>query len=145
MRKKTRQRLRFLLDEVFSQLVRERANWTCEHSGRYFAEGERQGLHCSHLFSRRHLATRWHPDNAFAHSYRSHQELGGNPVLFARWASERLGDGRIQMMEERYRSVRKYTPRDLEEMLEHYTQELRAMRGKRAVGCPDRIEFMAFD
>lgn len=145
MRKRSRKRLRYLLDEVFSKLVRERVNWTCEHSGRYFPEGERMGLHCSHLFSRRHLATRWHPDNAFAHSYRSHQELGGNPVLFERWARDQLGEGLLQILEDRYIGVAKYTTRELEDMLDHYNKEYARMLKLRADGEIRRIEFLAFD
>lgn len=44
-------------DDVFSQLVRERTDWSCDYCGRTFHH-ERQKLHCSHFKSRRHKANR---------------------------------------------------------------------------------------
>ena len=39
-------------DELFSYLVRERADFTCEYCNRSFRH-DPHGLHCSHLFGRR--------------------------------------------------------------------------------------------
>jgi len=47
-------------DKIFSLLVRERAGHVCERCG----VGRQAKLECSHIFSRTHRATRWHPDNA---------------------------------------------------------------------------------
>jgi len=131
-------------DDVFSKLVRERAGWCCEHCGKYYPEGNRQGLHCSHLFSRRHRATRWHPANAFAHCYNCHQYLGGNPVVFAGWAEKQLGAGMIDLLREKAHSVIKLKKPDLEELYKHLKAELKAMESKRASGERGRIEFAAW-
>ncbi|MCA9367531.1 recombination protein NinG [Candidatus Kaiserbacteria bacterium] len=131
-------------DDVFSRLVRERAGWCCEHCGKYYPEGNRQGLHCSHLFSRRHRATRWDPHNCFAHCFSCHQYLGGNPVVFADWAEKRLGAGMIDLLREKAHSVIKLKKPDLEELYKHLKAELKAMESKRAGGERGRIEFAAW-
>lgn len=137
--------IRGKLDQVFSELVRERSNWTCEYSGKQFTNGNRMGIHCSHLFSRRHLATRWHPDNAFAHSYSAHSYLGGNPVIFVSWAESQLGSGRLEMLRERHNMTMRYREKDLREMLAHYQLALVGMKAQRADGVAGRIEFPAWD
>jgi len=39
-------------DKYFSLCIRERSDWTCEYCGNGYRH-KPQGLHCSHLFSRR--------------------------------------------------------------------------------------------
>ncbi len=80
------------LDDLFSKLVRERANWCCEKCGKYHPEGTRRSLHCSHFFSRRKRSTRWDPRNAAAHCFKCHQELGENPIEFTKWIKAYLGE-----------------------------------------------------
>ena len=80
------------LDILFSNLVRRRAGWACQVCGRYFPEGERQGLHASHHFSRRKRSVRWSPENCSAACFACHQTLGENPVLFHDWIKGHLGD-----------------------------------------------------
>ena len=134
------------LDKIFSKCVRERADWFCEYSGKYFPEGHRQGLHCSHFHGRRNLTLRWHPDNCFAHSYSAHSYLGDNPSEFVAWALEKLGEGRMEMLRERKRDIRiRYRTKDFNDMYRHYVTELEAMNQKRADGVEGRIEFMAYD
>lgn len=128
-------------DEVFSMLVRERAGWTCEACGKYYPEGQRQGLHCSHIFSRRHRATRWSPDNAAAHCFSCHQRLGGDPVEFARWAETYLGEGRLRLLREKAHSICKLTKADLEDIYKHLKAEHKRISGLRSNGVAGRIEF----
>lgn len=133
------------LDRVFSDLVRERAEWTCERCETFYPEGRRQGLDCSHLFSRRHRNTRWHPDNAFAHCRGCHQYLGGNPVEFAGWAKHQLGEARFEDVSRRHHMTVKYTKADLEEMYIHYKAQLEYMRKRRANGEKGYIDFVSWD
>ncbi len=128
-------------DKIFSDLVRERANWTCEHCGKYFPEGARQGLHCSHLFSRRHRSTRWHPLNAFAHCFSCHKRLGENPVEFTRWAESRLGVHVVESLRARARSIVKWTRNDLEDLYARMKDSWESMQRERSNGKIGRIEF----
>lgn len=79
-------------DDLFSKYIRTRDKWTCVKCGTYYPEGHRQGLHCSHIYSRRHRALRWDERNAVAHCFHCHQWFGGNPIESGEWARKHLGD-----------------------------------------------------
>jgi len=81
-------------DDVFSKFIRTRAKWTCEHCKKNF-ESNRAGLHCSHMFGRRNITVRYHPDNAFAHCVYCHKYLSENPIEFSNWAEKKLGKEKI--------------------------------------------------
>ena len=66
-------------DKVFSDAVRVRDRWTCQRCSRYYPEGKRQGLHCSHFYGRAKYSTRFDFDNAEALCYGCHQYLGSHP------------------------------------------------------------------
>ena len=87
-------------DDVFSKFIRTRAKWFCEKCGKYFPEGNRAGLHCSHMFGRRNITVRYHPDNAFSHCVYCHKYLSENPVEFAQWAEKILGKETIAKVQE---------------------------------------------
>ena len=93
------------LDRLFSLYVRHRANWRCQYCGTDYAKLNKSGLHCSHLYGRRHKSTRWHPDNAFAHCFGCHQFLGGNPVIFSKWARMKLGVARFNRLASLHRKT----------------------------------------
>lgn len=128
------------LDRVFSKLVRARADWTCEACGKRY-ERNSQGLHCSHFWSRRNRATRWSGLNAAAHCYACHQRLGGNPVEFNRWIERHLGEGGARILEDKARSIAKYSSYDIEDIYQHLKQELETMLARRDAGEAGRIEF----
>lgn len=133
---------RDMCDDLFSKLVRERADWTCECCGKYFPEGEsRQGLHCSHFYSRRHKATRWHPDNAFAHCFHCHQSLGEDPHEFSVWATLKLGSGLVSLIREKALSVFRMKKHDKEDLKKHLKEQWKIMQAKRKAGETGRIEF----
>lgn len=129
------------IDDTFSKLVRERAEWTCECCGKEYPEGQRQGLHCSHFYSRRHKATRWSPMNAAAHCFSCHQKLGGNPVEFSAWIEKHIGSGALEILRERAHSICKLTKADKEDIYKHLKSEYKRMMALRADGVVGRIEF----
>lgn len=131
------------IDKVFSLLVRERPGWVCECCGKYYPEGQRQGLHCSHIFSRRHKATRWDPSNAAAHCFSCHQRLGGDPVEFHYWAQSHLGSGPLEIVREKAHSIVRLRKHDLEDIYRHLKSEYDRMMKLRANGETGRIEFEA--
>ena len=131
------------IDDIFSKLIRERVNYTCEKSGRYYPEGlARKGCHCSHLWGRRHTATRWHPDNAFCHASSVHREFGENPVAFRDWALKMLGGERFQVVRELANDgTLKFTKSDKEELYRDLVRQHKTMLEKRADGDMSRLEF----
>ena len=66
-------------DKVFSNAVRVRDKWTCQRCHKFYPEGKRQGLHCSHFYGRAKYSSRFDFDNAEALCYGCHQYLGSHP------------------------------------------------------------------
>lgn len=129
------------LDALFSDLVRERASWSCEACSAYFGPGERQGLHCSHHISRRFNATRWSPLNAAAHCARCHRHFTDNPVEHARWIIAAIGElnyENLKMAAQRITPLKKHDREDIRKTLK---AQLADMRRQRERGHAGRIEF----
>lgn len=113
------------LDTKFSLLIRERARWRCEYCGRYFPEGERGGLSCSHFIGRRKRSVRYDPDNAAAMCYACHMKCEENPLDFATWVRLRLGDERYDDLRQRASYPLKLTKVDREALYTHLKEQLK--------------------
>lgn len=137
-------------DALFSELVRERADWKCEYGqSAYCGHGEKrfdghshekQTLHCSHLFGRRSQGVRWHPMNAFSHCLLCHRHLEENPPIFALWASERLGGDYDKLMILANKPT-KFTKFGKEILHKHYLKERKRLKELRKNGEIGRLEF----
>ncbi len=129
------------LDILFSKLVRERASWECEACGRYFPEDDRQGLHCSHHFSRRKRSIRFSPLNASAHCFTCHQTLGENPVIFHDWIRGHLGDEKFASLRVQAERLVRLKKHDKAELYENLKASWADMQARRQSGETGRIEF----
>ena len=132
---------RDILDALFSDLVRERANWCCEACGRCFGPSERQGLHCSHHISRRYNATRWCPVNAAAHCASCHHRFSDDPVLHGEWIIGHIGEQNyrnLKLAAERITPLKKHEREDIRKTLK---DQFADMRKQRVNGHAGRIEF----
>lgn len=130
-------------DTWFSKCVRERANWTCEKCGKQYEEGS-TGIHCSHIFSRRHRTIRWCGDNAQALCFSCHQWFGGNPADSAVWLDELLGEGHIELLREKRDSMVKVSKLEEKEIAKHYREEHKRMKEGRLNGATGRLEFESY-
>lgn len=130
-------------DKWFSLCVRERAGWVCEVCGTQYQENS-QGLHCSHIYSRRHKSVRLYADNGTSMCMGCHQRLGGNPLEFADWSRRHLGDARIELLKERKNSIFKFTKQDEKEAAAFYKAQYEEMKRKRAEGFQGRLEFKSW-
>lgn len=110
------------VDKLFSLYIRNRDAWTCQKCGTYYPVGA-QGLHCSHLFSRRHKSIRWEPLNAVAHCFNCHMWFGGNPIEAYRWIVEYLGEERLAELER----MKAQTVRDNETYRQEQKAKLREL------------------
>lgn len=135
-------------DALFSELIRERANWRCEYGqnshcnyGHRDFRGDSHTLHCSHLFGRRSQGVRVHPDNAFSHCLSCHQYLGENPALFAEWATEQLGSQKYDRLRLLANKPTKFSTFDKELVHKHYLKESKRMASLRSDGEIGRLEF----
>lgn len=109
------------LDAAFSRFIRERDNWTCVRCGNSYLPGT-QGLHCSHIFSRRHKAIRWDERNAVSHCFACHHWYGANPILGGRWAETYLGQDVVNTLISLKEQGRKWTVPELKELLAEFKQ-----------------------
>lgn len=114
-------------DQAFSKCVREAAKWTCERCGSVHEPGS-MGLHCSHIFSRRHRTIRWCKDNVQALCFSCHQWFGGNPADSGVWVTELLGEGHIELLREKMNSKVKVSKAEEKEIAKHYRAELKLMQ-----------------
>jgi len=128
------------VDIVFSNLVRERANHTCECCGR-------QGrMEASHFYGRRDRKLRWHPDNASCLCHTCHRRFTENPNEHVAWYETLVGSGVMDMLRERHNDNRiKYSKVDLEDIYKHLKSEYAKMLEVRADGYNGRLEFEAYD
>jgi hypothetical protein len=131
-------------DDAFSKCTRERANWTCEKCNKYFPEGYRQGLDCSHHYGRRAWAIRLEPMNSEALCYGCHSHYGGTEDR----RNEVLSSVEIGILVEKREDVslakeaRKTKGKGAVAM--HFREELKRMKELRAQGETGRIEFVGW-
>jgi len=133
------------LDAVFSDLVRERADWKCEVCQKEFPDRKGTGIHASHYWGRRGKSTRWHGDNVFAHCFGCHQKLGSKPHEFKSWVFKQLGETRYDWLTARANAPRKYSKAERREMQIHFAAQLAAIRRRRSKGELGIIEFVDWD
>ena len=121
-------------DKAFSDFIRERDNFTCQKCGKFYPEGRRQGLHCSHVFSRRHQSVRFHSTNAKALCFSCHQWYGSNPVESAAWIEDYLGSETLEALTKKKNEICKRTKGEKKEIAAHWRAQLRYLRRCREEG-----------
>jgi hypothetical protein len=130
-------------DTWFSKCVRERADWTCERCGSVHERGS-MGLHCSHIFSRRHRTLRWCGDNAQALCFGCHSWYGGSPADSGRWIESVLGEGYLDILREKRDAKIKIPVSEEKDIARHYRNEFRRMEEERDNGAIGRLEFESY-
>ncbi len=127
-------------DIEFSKCVRERVNWTCEKCGKYFPEGSRGGLDCSHFYGRGSWEIRFDPLNAEALCYGCHSHYGG----VQRIPTENIKEILQEKMQDRELGLAARRTKGKGEISKHYRQELKRMQGLRKQGETGRLEFTGY-
>jgi len=129
-------------DRIFSDCIRERADHTCEHCGQFI--GKTVSCHAAHIHGRSARSTRWCADNAICLCASCHFEFGTHPTEFTAWLRKYLGEGYLDMLNERTRAIKKWTKHEKEEMYQHYKAEHIEMLKQRAKGVTGRITFLNY-
>jgi hypothetical protein len=112
MTKKTdRQKAIVKLDKLWAETIKERAGYKCEYCGR---TQEQTILASHHIFSRRHLGTRWDVNNGVClctqhHIFLAHRDT----ATFMLWVQRKLGQALIDVLEMKAHSVAKFHTKDL--------------------------------
>ncbi len=128
-------------DKMMSDLIRCRANWTCERCGKEYPEGHRGGLEHSHIWGRRRHSVRWEPDNGLALCTGCHRHVSANPIDHEWLAGLRLGKTRCAEIRLQANSVRRWKKWEKDELYEKMKSEFKRMEALRAGGETGRIEF----
>ncbi len=113
-------------DQWFSRCIRAQAKYTCERCGAVHDKSS-TGLHCSHIFSRRHRTIRWCKDNCQALCFSCHQWFGGNPVESGQWIRDIYGDGFVDLLIEKKNSKTKVPKSEEADIAKHYRNELKKL------------------
>ena len=124
-KKLTRSKLVKKLDAVFSQYIRLSAsdkdgNCTCITCGKV-AHWKGEGQQSGHFQSRRHYATRWDEDNVKVQCSSCNVFRYGEQYKFSLYLGKKLS----QKLLDKSRIITKFTSAELEEMVEHYSKEVK--------------------
>ncbi len=128
-------------DELFSDLVRCRAEYRCEFCGKYVAEPDRQRLHCSHILSRSRRATRWHPLNAMSACASCHAVFGQNPLAHADAIREIRGHREYEVLKTLGMKTIRLKKHHIKEIRSNLKASWQDMQARRRAGETGRIEF----
>ncbi len=115
-------------DKMFSLLIRERDGWRCRACGDKSKNYgcNRQGLHCSHYYSRGRENTRFDFDNCIAlctyhHNQWGHGEERGD---YTEYMIERLGQRGFVDLKERANTYKKRNDKETEANLKDKLKQL---------------------
>ena len=102
------------LDKICSDLVRSRG--ICERCGpaRYY---EFSQLQCAHIYSRTYRNTRWDLKNLLSLCASCHFWGHKNPIEFADWVRDHIGQENWQELRRRRNEIKRWT---VNEMVEYY-------------------------
>lgn len=93
-KKPIRKRLIVALDQEFSKIVRERDK-ICRCCGK------NNQIYCHHIFSRKHLATRWTMQNGIGICWACHKHKAhGDPEAFRDWVLSWMGEATFNRLKE---------------------------------------------
>ena len=114
------------LDVIFSKLVRERANYTCQACC-VNKRHEPGTLDCAHIMSRRSVSLRWHPKNAVALCRGCHMFYTDHPFDWNDWCIDNLGSDLVSELRIIANKPVKWTKRDREDIYLHYQDQFKKM------------------
>ncbi|MDA0989077.1 MAG: hypothetical protein O2783_08185 [Chloroflexi bacterium] len=130
---------RATIDALFSQVIRERDNYTCRICFGNFRHDPGR-LDCAHSIGRSRGSVRWDMDNAFALCRRCHNDIDQRPLDHIEFVRKELGEERYEALKVKARELLKMTDRDRIELAAHFRETLKAYRVRRANGEIGRLE-----
>ena len=109
-------------DKWFSDVVRAKAGWQCEHCGKQDGRME-----CAHIYGRRLKSVRWSLDNAVCLCHWCHRDFTENPLKFTDWLDQYFGKGHLDLLREKRNQILKANDLVKKEISAHYRSEFRKM------------------
>lgn len=116
--KSERKKIEDALDKVCSEL-------TIKRDGCCQVCGSMSKLAAHHCYGRRHMSVRWDPDNLITLCWPHHKHFAhGDPVGFATWLSDKIGEPAYQKLKVKARSIVKRSLFDLHFLLSERKKQL---------------------
>ena len=109
-------------DKWFSDVIRKKANHVCESCG-----VTNVAMDCAHIYGRRAKSVRWSLDNAVCLCRTCHRKFTENPIDFTHWLNEYLGEGHMELLNEKRNNLMKTTKTLRKEIATHYRLEHKQM------------------
>lgn len=109
-------------DKAFSDAIRFYRAYRCEH-----CQTQNGKMEAAHIFGRANKAVRWDVMNILCLCFRCHLHFTGNPLEFTAWLERYLGEGHLEILNEKRRRIQKDTKAYRKEVAAHYRQQLRLM------------------
>ena len=105
-------------DKWFSDVVRQKAGYQCEHCGKQDGRME-----CAHIYGRAAKSVRWSIDNAMCLCHYCHKVFTANPFEFTGFCMDKYGAGHMEMLREKWNVLMPTTKKLRAEIAKHYRQE----------------------
>ncbi len=105
-------------DKWFSDVVRQKSGYVCEH-----CERNDIGMDCAHIHGRRAKSVRWSLDNAVCLCRVCHMNFTSNPVDFTRWLENHVGSAHLEILNEKRNALLKTNKQLRLEIAKHYREE----------------------
>lgn len=112
MRKQTKSSLTRKLDSECSRLIRSIGYCVMCHKSDY------EKLQCAHIFSRTYRSVRWDLDNLLSLCASCHFHSHRNPLLFAEFVKNHLGDYKYQSLKGRAIALKRWTIPEMQDLLD---------------------------
>lgn len=119
-------------DSAFSKAARMSRNNTCEHCKR--TDGK---MEAAHIYGRANKSVRWDTLNILCLCFRCHLDFTANPLDFETWLKRYVGQGYLDILNEKRHQIQKDTAAYRKEVAAHYRAEIRKMEA----GQHDLVSF----
>lgn len=119
------------LDRIFSLYIRLRDSAPFHHQAfRCISCGQVKPFEqadCGHFFSRRHMATRFDEDNCWCECRSCNRFSADHLHAYESNLKSKIGEERFSLLEWRAHQTKKWHPFELQQLIAHYTEEVRKM------------------
>jgi hypothetical protein len=114
------------LDNIFSEIIRLRANGYCEHCGLWVGFNK---IDPSHYLVRANKNLRWDEDNVFGLKHECHMYFDNHKSEFTSWIVTRLGIERFDRLVLKHNTIQKLDYITIKVQLQTRLNELKDIRG----------------